>query len=278
MKTDWIRCTKRFLCPICEHDHYCAVTADGQLVHCMHLPSSKPCQSPKVGGWFHRLSDPVPPRPEPKPKVKPVPVEDFPALNAKYVDQLKQADKIAEGYGVSERSLERLDAGWNGNITFPMRNEFYQIIGIRVCGPKGKWCVTGSGVGVFWPASIDGPEPILFPEGPSDCAACLTLGFPAIGRPNDRGGVDVLFALLSRRPRDVVIVSDNDEAKIQPDGSERFPGIEGAESLAEKLRPVAKTIKIIQPIRYKDSRQWLKEGGATHDIVQTVINNTGYFV
>ena len=258
---------------VVSHDHYCGVTADGKTVHCMHVPSNRPTA---IGGWIHKLDGDYKP-PPPKPKVeKPVELKDFCDLACKYQEQLIRIDLLAEKYGVSERSLERLNVGWNGFETWPMRVDEEHVVGIRLCDKNGKkWCVDGSMNALFWPEGvhIEGDGYLFFPEGGSDTAAALTWEFQAIGRFSNSGGVAMIRSALKRKRRDTIIPADNDKPKIRPDGSVWFPGREGAEALAKAIRPLVKSCKIIQPPKHKDIRQWLN-AGATRDTVMAVIDNT----
>jgi len=223
---NWIRVKRNKPCPICERPDWCSVSGDGTIVCCMRIESPKPCKS---GGWFHNLREPIKCKAAPK-KSKHVPVRDFASLACQYVDNLIRVDKLAGELGVSARSLERLDTGWNGNITFPMRDGRERIIGIRIRGTNGKWCVRGSRQGLFWPEGVySGSDwPLIISEGPTDCAALLDMEFDAIGRPSCLGGVDHVIEFLKGRRRDVIIMSDRDEPKKRPDGSVWFPGQEGA--------------------------------------------------
>ena len=82
MESNWIRVSKKSLCPICDHDHYCSVSADGKVVHCMHAESRHP-NTGKAGGWNHFLDEPAVPKPRPKVQPKQEPVKDFGDLACK---------------------------------------------------------------------------------------------------------------------------------------------------------------------------------------------------
>jgi hypothetical protein len=270
---NWIRTTKQKPCPICEHPDWCSVSKDGTVVVCMRVESPKPCKS---GGWFHSLKEPVKYKPATK-KAEPIPIQDFAKLNSQYVDNLLQIDKLAEQLGVSIRSLERLEAGWHGNTTFPMRNGRERIIGIRIRGSKGKWCIPGSRQGLFWPERVySGSDyPLVICEGPTDCAALLTMGFDAIGRPSCMGGTGYIIEFLKGRRRDVIIMADKDPPKERPDGSVWYPGQEGAARLSHAILPFVRSLKVIKPPFHKDVREWL-QAGATHETLLVVIENTRY--
>lgn len=267
----WIRVTRRKLCPICKHPDWCSVSEDITVVVCMRTKSPKSCKS---GGWFHNLEEPVNFKPTPM-KSRPVPIQDFAVLNSQYVDNLIHIDKLTKQLGVSIRSLERLEVGWNGNITFPMRDERERIIGIRIRGIKGKWCVTGSRQGIFWPEGVfSGSDyPLVIAEGPTECATLLTMGFDAIGRPSCMGGTGYIIEFLKGKRRDVIIMADKDPPKARPDGSVWYPGQEGAARLSKAILPFVKSLKIVKPPFHKDIREWLKTG-ATREALLSIIQNT----
>ena len=252
---------------------WCSVSEDGSVVVCMRVESSKSCKS---GGWFHSLKEPVKYRPEPK-KTKPMPVRDFAELAVQYVQNIINVDGLADELGVSARSLERLDVGWNGNVTFAMRDGRERIIGIRIRGSKGKWCVPGSRQGLFWPEGVySGSDyPLVICEGPTDCAALLTMGFDSIGRPSCTGGTDYVVEFLKGKRRDVIIMADKDEPKQRPDGSVWYPGQEGAARLSQAVLPYVKSLRVIKPPFCKDVREWYR-AGATRESLLSVIQNTRY--
>lgn len=271
---NWVRVKRDKLCPICGKPDWCSVSADGTVVCCMRTESPKECKS---GGWFHKLTEPLSYRPIPQ-KAKPIPVQDFAALASRYAENLRDIDKLANELGVSIRSLERLEVGWNGQgHTFPMRDDRERIIGIRVRGTKGKWAVPGSRNGIFWPEGVySGSDwPLVICEGPTDCAALLDMEFDVIGRPSCLGGVGYIVEFLKGRRRDVIIMADKDEPKERPDGSVWFPGQEGAMRLSKAIAPIARSVKIVKPPFHKDIRDWRK-AGATRQAVQSVISNMRY--
>lgn len=271
----WIRVTRRKPCPICGKPDWCSVSSDGQVVVCMRAESPRPCKS---GGWFHPIGERVPWQPVPRKRPEPVPVQDFTDLACQYEQRLENVDMLAYSLGVSARSLERLQVGYNGvGYTFPMRDGHERIIGIRVRTTKGKWCVPGSHNGLFWPEGVYSGSDcrLAICEGPTDCAALLTLGFDALGRPSCQGGVDHIIEFLKGRRRDVVIMADKDPPKQRPDGSVWYPGQEGAARLAQVIRPLVHTLKVVKPPFHKDIRDWLR-AGATHDVVEAVIRHTRY--
>ena len=283
----WIRTSKRRLCPICGANHYCGISADGEIVHCMNEPADWKC-STGGGGWFHRLIE-APDRgqfhrhrrttPPPAPELR----IDCDAILAAWVRSggQERVDVEADVLGLTGANLRILGATWASDrdaLAFPMYDSDENVVGIRLRATTGdKWAVTGSKAGVFLPAGrmSDIPDVVLVCEGPTDTAALLDLGFYAIGRPSCLGQEDLVGALVCGR--NVVIVADRDDPKTRRDGSTWYPGEEGATQLANTLlgHGHVKAIKVIKPpAPWKDARAW-KRGGATHAIVQAVIQNMG---
>jgi hypothetical protein len=245
------------------------ISPDGNAVLCSRVESSKLIGQPFAGGWYHTLSDPIKP-PPPKPK-KVEPIKDFTAYACQCADQMMNVERVATELGVSARSLERLQVGFNGHVVFPMRDAQERVIGMRIRDNGHQWSVLGSHNGLFWPEGLDFSR-LWLCEG--DCAALLTLGFNAIGRPSCSGGVDYVRGVIRlNQVKHVVIMADNDEAKFRSDGTEFYPGMDGAQRLAKVLRPMVKSLKILLPPRHKDIREWLG-AGATHDKVQAICDNT----
>ena len=142
-----------------------------------------------------------------------------------------------------------------------MRDVTRRIIGVRRRFPNGrKCCVNGSQTGLFVPTGVPDTGQLLICEGPTDTAALLTLGFPAIGRPSCTGGMTYLVHLA--RGRNVVIVADAD-----------VPGQRGAIRLATSLRPHCPSVRIIvPPCGVKDARAWVQAGATRGDIEWTIAN------
>ena len=67
----------------------------------------------------------------------------------------------------------------------------------------------------------------------------------------------------------MVIAANYDEPKQRPDGTEFYPGQEGARELADAIyRPM----KIIYPKRGKDWRAF----GASREVMDAIIQNAGW--
>lgn len=186
---------------------------------------------------------------------KKAPSIDFAAMAKKYQTGLNgQIEQQAKRLGVSAESLRRLGCGWNGSaLTVPMRDENESAIGIRLRDPDGrKKSITGSLMGMFIPGNLQKTDRVFLPEGFSDTACLLTMGLPAVGRPNNNAKIDMVVAYCRRAGIETAIIcSDNDD-----------PGREGAAKLAEALAGTVEDIRIISPKpEYKDFREEYRAGG-----------------
>jgi hypothetical protein len=252
------------------------MSADGTIVRCMRTPNNRPSTSVNGEvGYIHRLTDAPPAkchrRSSPVPDITPPPI-DFEPLMRDY--QLRtspvEVRRLAGDLGVTPDSLFRLGIVWCGPYRawgFPMKDERGLAVGIRLRSETGdKWSVSASRSGLFIPSGRPAEgDPILLPEGPTDTAALLSLGFFAIGRPSCSGGAGLLAPLLGGLH--VVVVGDRDEAKPRADGSVFYPGQDGAERLADALLLArAKSVKVVYPIKGKDIRQWVRHGATAQDI------------
>ena len=265
----WIRCTKAKPCPRCEKGGWCSVSEDGELCICMRV--SEGCIKPtRNEGYLHKLTDSPPPkrtnynRPQPKDYT---PTFDALKVSKRSFESItdERTNRLADSLGVSVWSLFQLRAGWSGQFqayTFPMRDHEGKVIGIRLRGEDGsKWAVRGSKSGLFIPQPIQfNRGGLMICEGPTDCAACLDMGFNAVGRPDCLGGAELIERLVRKHGiKNVCIVHDRDEEGSK--GGEHT--IRGAASLLDKLRalPSADCIKVLSPPSVKDVRQWMNKGG-----------------
>jgi hypothetical protein len=179
--------------------------------------------------------------------------------------QPEALERLAATLGLTSESLVRLGVGWSVRDrawSFPMTDTAGKVLGIRLrCASGKKLSVRGGHEGLFIPADLAPGALLLVTEGPTDCAALLDLGFPAVGRPSCTGGVKLLIDLVrQRKPVQVVIVADGDE-----------PGQRGAENLASVLVAYSSSVRIITPpAGVKDAREW-KQRGVTSDEVAAVI-------
>lgn len=275
-------------CAVCGKPDWCSYTVDGRLACCMRVPSEHPAGDDPTGGhgWIHRLrpdDNPLtcPPR---RVEARQTPRPNLLALLAAWGADTppERLEGAALGLGVTAGALARLGACWareHKAWAFPMRDGWRKIVGIRLRAENGfKWAVTGGRNGLFWPSGGGSFEAgtLYICEGPTDTAAMLDMGFEVIGRASCNTGADLLTQALGRSRRNVVIVGDADEPKRRPDGTTWLPGREGAERLAEALRDVARSLRIIYPIGAKDVRAWV-QAGATRTDIQMVTDNASYY-
>jgi hypothetical protein len=215
-------------------------------------------------GWIHKTGEEkIPYRPQPKPP--PEPEQNWNVIWREMLDadtnRLGRLAPWAKSLGVDLASLMDLNCVWsykNGAWAFPMSDGYGSMIGIRLRSTNGdKWAIKGSHQGIFLPR-VPPDELVLLPEGPTDTAAALTLGYFAIGRPSCSGGMDqIRLACWRANIRRAVIVSDKDE-----------PGLRGAEMLQRAL--VIPSAILLVP--GKDLREFVKAGG-TRKLLDTDIKN-----
>jgi hypothetical protein len=179
-----------------------------------------------------------------------------------------------ESIGLAWHVLDAIGIGWSQQhsaYTFPMYDADRRVIGIRVRYDNGeKKAVRGSRNGLFLVSQPElvtvSSDVILIPEGPTDTAACLSLGFNVIGRPFNVGGMDDLARILLDYPKHrVVVVGDNDDAGTR--------GVEAACSRIGKSREVR---FVYPPTRFKDIRQWHINGAVHADVVRLINNTTAW--
>ncbi len=241
----WTRATKSFPCAICGKPDWCTYCSELQGWSCMRVDSRRPL---KNGGHWHSLGS--------KPQFIPKPPPEAPAIDATALMNEFRSNTTAEmlarhaaSLGVSTGSLTATGCAWarpHGAWAWPMVSGQGNCIGIRLRAENGrKWSVTGGREGIFVPRGASRTAYVV--EGPTDLAACLTLGLWGIGRPSCRGSVAHTQVTINRlHIQRAILVSDNDG-----------PGIEGAKSLARELQiPVAAML-----LPAKDLRQFLSYGG-----------------
>lgn len=242
------RVTRSKPCSICKKDSWCLIGRSVAI--CMRVSSGTP-KDFKGGerGWVHPLDGShVPDYKKPE---RQMPIINVRSIMERYITNTSSGDllSLARKLGVSRESLADLEfcrSRWDDAWAVPMRDGIGNYIGIRIRHESGKkWAEPGSHSGIFIPKSR--PRPLaLIVEGPTDCAAALTLGYYSIGRPSCSGGVQHLVTAMGKlKTERAVIVADNDG-----------PGIEGAKMLREFL-PVPSCV-IVLPV--KDMRDFVKTG------------------
>jgi len=225
---------------------------------CMRAESSMPM---KDGGWFHfydgekRKPIYIPPK-----RIAPKVNLDFESLHlgALSVTNNNFWTDCGRLLGVDWICCLNLQfVKWHGEIGVPMRDGENKIIGIHLrCDDGSKKAVLGSRNGLFIP-QIDPQTPAYICEGASNCAALLTTGYFAIGRPSCNSGGDMLKVCLKRLGiKRVAIVADNDCVKVN--GTR--PGQDGAKKLKKELG--LPSVIFTTPAPIKDVRQLLIKVGA----------------
>lgn len=248
MTTTWRKVTPKRPCVVCSKPDWCTFAADDGAACCMRVESPRRM---KNGGYLHKgagdRGEAVATRERtPKPT-------DWEALTQFYVGRFSkpQREDTAKLLGVTVDALARLRTGFDGEaLTFPMSDAKGRVIGIRRrLADASKTCVLGSKTGLFVPSGIDDKEYLVITEGPTDCAAILSIGLAAVGRPACNGGVDYLIELVGKRP--AILIADND-----PEGHQARKHTEN--SIA-RLRGAGMTLDVVWP-PVKDARAWVQAG------------------
>jgi len=277
MSKIWPSFTKENPCPACGHWDWTCRAGDKKFV-CMRVQSEHVA---KDGGWYHEYGEKKPAYIPPKrsaPKVN----LDFEGKIRLWRTFIKELPKLSIELGVSEESLELLnfcrDSGYDYSssaFACPMRDGDNKIIGIHLrCDDGTKRAVTGSRNGLFLPQGIEIQKMVFICEGASSCAALLTLGFYAIGRPSCNSGSEMLKVALKRLGASrIVIVADNDTLKSAPDGRTFRPGQSGAAKLKKELGLMSVLFTTPNPV--KDVRQLLQKLGveAARNYIQSSVDS-----
>lgn len=268
-------------CPVCGRGDGCLVAEDGSAALCSRIESGKLCGEPFAGGYLHKLTDDFrKAKYVRKSKPKPAPVVNWYRLTVDYREHLDMVKAVAL-FGLSAFALDELLIGWDPvkkAHTFPMKDGRGNIIGIRLRLLNGKkFSVPGSKNGLFWPISVkpDSDELLFFPEGPTDTAAMLDLGFPAIGRASCGTGYQYIKEMIEHYNRQVVVVADKDTAKYTPDGKKFYPGYDGGLKLARSIKPFTRSARLIKPPQKKDIRAWY-QAGCTRAAVMALVKNAKF--
>lgn len=280
----WVRVTRRYPCAICAQDSWCVRSADGQMAHCMRLESSNPAKC-RMGGWIHRLIDPLPPI-KIMPRLKKPKADWLAKAQELFKDPMAAANRsfIAKNLGLQLPIVERMLVGYGYD---EYRHEYFsswpELHGCDggVCGiirryPDGsKKMMEGGSHGIYCLTSHfeNTPGAIFIVEGGTDTAALSGINMNVIGRPSNIGGVEdvakhIAFTKTKKR---LIVVCERDE---KPDKRGQvaqcpatckccmrcWPGLEGGKVFAGRLsealgRPVeAALIK-----EAKDAREWVRK-------------------
>jgi len=261
---DWHRVTRANPCEVCGRPDWCGRSDDG-LIRCMRgggTPSGmKLIREDAEGGRLYAPIDSSSrPTPPPRPR-KRKPRIDWTARHAAgraelYPGELHDFADVE--LGLSGEGVEALEPTIiDDRYAFPERDAEGNIIGLVRRGIDGaNRCVKGSSRGLTYQHPLPSTDPVLIVEGASDCAAAIEAGFNAIGRPSASGGADLLAKLL--RGREVIVAGENDR---KPDG--QWPGRDGAQRIADRLRLVCRSVRVMFPPEgTKDVRSWLIGGAA----------------
>lgn len=265
-----LHCSRKRLCPACGHDGWCSIRADGTACICMRCESPYPT---KNGGWLHVLTDsrertpPGPPAihlaalpPDLRPLVESACAKTPPRWLEGLIAELglppdSSVDALHE---LQVHRYRESVSGW------PMRDNEGRITGIRYRDRGGaKWSRKGGRESLFMPGSLPAGEVLVLPEGGTDTAALLALGFVVAGRPSCNGGVEHMRALVRRlRPPACVVVADADP-----------PGQRGAHELATLLALLVADVRIVTPPA-KDLRAWVAAGARRQDVEELAAGAT----
>jgi hypothetical protein len=221
-------------------------------------------------GFFHRLGESK--HHVPYKKQERAPEIDAEAIIGRWRDGTLPGQFIqyAQELGIEPSNLIEMHVAWSrehGAWGWPMRNGHGKVVGIRLRWKDAKKrCVTGSHNALFWPYCA--PEKMVFiVEGGTDVAAALKLRLFSIGRPSCNGGLeDLKIAIRRLGVHRAVIVADNDEDKLRPDGSKYNPGIDGGQSLSRHLEVPC----CVVTLPFKDLRQAVAAGMNSEDIESLV--------
>ena len=291
----WVNVTKDNPCQVCTSDHWCRVSADGQVACCKRV-SDGSFKPGKREGWLHRLIDnPMPQQPRyfPKQKKRLTDAE----MHAKWAPQARhyfrgrqdKVNELAVQLGVAKWTLDALMVGYAkifGKMcwTFPERNSAGWIVGVRrrfvvPIDGKDKMCMPDARPALTYVDNwADYPGPVLIVEGGSDTAAGLTLQRAVVGRPSCTGGVEYLVRLLGKLPpkRRIIVVAERDRKKHEdlspkvkarhwqrcPGCMQCWPGRSGATATAKRLtKRLGRRVIWLLPSGAKDLRDWLNQQG-----------------
>lgn len=277
MVMGWIRVSRLERCPVCGKPDWCQRTADGTAVHCMRVESAKPANGP-MGGWIHRLGDPMPCVTEQPKRTKPS-IDWGLLAQSMFETGAEERYYLSKSLGLKEAALVELQVGrgWDdyrgvSYSSWPERDAKGKVVGIvRRYRDGSKKTMRHSSHGLYYAAKWwERPGPVYLVEGGSCCAAALSFGGCVVGRPSNLGGVDLLKALLVDGPRgrQIFVVGERDEKLDRKGGVTTcavdcsgcawcHPGLFGARHTAHKLS-VALRRKVYwsMPNGFKDCRDW----------------------
>ena len=264
------RVNKAHPCPVCAKDSWCMTGTD--IIFCMRVAS--PRQKTFADGstaYLHARNGTPLPRPVYlKPQESPINCR----LILEKWDLLygtRSLEYLSKTLGVTRESLDMLGcvkSPQHSVWAFPMRDGLNYIIGIRLRHENGrKWCEPGSHNGLFIPQRINPQSELVITEGPTDCAAAISIGLYAVGRFNCSGGVYMINEFIKeRRIGRVMIVADVDNDR-EINGVTVNPGIQEAMALSELLEVPSCTVTLPT----KDMREFVSRGG-TREAFNSIVS------
>lgn len=259
-------------CPACKKHDWCLVAHDKKACICKRVESGRALKND--AGWLHKFDDGLPrilaPVDQPKPK-KPSGI-NWNDEAIRYACNLSSDRKhtLTRDLGLPDHGLDPiLFIGWREDrgdhcFTFPERDGTGKIIGInRRYWDKSKKLILGGSRGITLPKGWSTPSdnPLFIAEGPTDVAALVAAGIPAIGRPSNNGGVQHLAVALSEisEDRTVCVIGENDLRMNWVMNKPMWPGLEGAVAVARQLAELLphNFVWALPPDSAKDVREWL---------------------
>lgn len=182
-----VRVNRQHPCPICQKDHYCSVTDDGQAAYCTRVQSDQPSRNGE--GWWHRLTVPA-------------------AVNGAAYHRPRQT-------GVESRYAAH-DAATGAVVGYHVRLDFPDQ-------PKRMWWEDPDGrkklgrdpqslalYGVELLADVPAGRPVIVTEGEKKAEALRRLGVPTVGTMTGADGCPCDAALRPLVGYDVCLWPDND--------------------------------------------------------------------
>lgn len=261
---------------MCGRPDYCTRTDDGAAVKCMRVESQFPANG-KLGGWVHKLADPLPPLPSPKTIEKKADWTDECRNMYLHEKAHEKRCEVADQLKVSVDALESMRVGigwdeWNGKefSSWPSRDNDGRCIGyVRRYANGSKRTNQGGSTGLFYaPTWYTHPGPIFVVEGGSDVAACESRNINAIGRASNVYGGHWIAKMIRQccPEKRIIVVGERDEqpskrgmvASCTPNCcgcAFCWPGLYGMKKVAEELG--GRAVGVLVPPGVKDMRELL---------------------
>lgn len=281
-RSTYVRCRKGRECPVCEHDSWCSIGSEGQVM-CRRVESAK-AKVDKNGQpyWVHDLGDP---RGEiAKREATSTPKMTESELMVIHRDHLRAGSHTARvnearRLGVSAKALEIMQVGGGrdarGSYTlWPMFGPELRLVGLMrryENGEKKYW--RGGGAGVFVPMGSFVTDPAQYRtmhvvEGGSDVAAMVDIGLRVVGRPSNTGGLPFLRWVRSvNKSVQFIVCAERDWRPTEKCDCSRdrycgqcWPGLYGASLVAKEIGGVIAWPKYPA----KDVRESIQRFGAPY--------------